>query len=97
MTILVPGMKKRGGILALLRRFLRFKSKSPFTLASNVKFGQYKLTNGSMNLVMEVYSDKGAMKKRSEDNKRYIVNIEQFPSQINPESVGFNVGFPFSK
>jgi hypothetical protein len=88
---MVPGMKKRGGLIVLLRRFLRFKSKSPFALVSNVKFGQYSLSNQSMSLLMEVYQDKGAMTKRSDDHKRYVVNIERFPSQINAESVGFNV------
>lgn len=91
MTILVPGMKKRGGLLMVLRRFLRLKSKSPFALASNVKFGQYKLSNQGMNLLMEVYPDKSALTKRSDDHKRYVVNIERFPTQINADSVGFNV------
>lgn len=91
LTILVPGMKKRGGLLMLLRRWLRVKTKNPFALASNVKFGQYKLSNQSMNLVMEVYADRAALAKRQEDHKRYVVNIERFPTQIHPESVGYNV------
>ena len=92
MTIMVPGMKKRAGLLPMLRRWLRIKTKSPFALVSNVKFGQYQLSSQGLNLVMEVYPDRAAMKKRAaEDHKRYVVNIQRFPAQINPESVGFNI------
>nr|CAD2159096.1 unnamed protein product [Meloidogyne enterolobii] len=91
MTIMVPGMKKRGGLLLTLKRWLHIKSKDPFALASNVKFGQYSLTEQSMSLLMEVYRDKSAMSKRSEDCKRFVVSIGRFPTQINPNSVGYNI------
>uniref|UniRef100_A0A183BLT7 Crinkler (CRN) family protein n=1 Tax=Globodera pallida TaxID=36090 RepID=A0A183BLT7_GLOPA len=89
--ISVPGMRKKSGLLFLLKRWLRLKSKSPFSLATNVKFGQYALTDQSLKLVAEVYPDKAAMHKRSEDHTRYECNIEQFPSQINAESATFDV------
>ena len=94
---MVPGMKKRGGLLLMLKRWLHIKSKDPFALASNVKFGQYSITEQSMSLLMEVYRDKSAMTKRSEDHKRFVVSIGRFPTQINPNSVGYNVSLQIYK
>ncbi|KAL3100443.1 hypothetical protein niasHS_001746 [Heterodera schachtii] len=88
--ICIPGMRKKGGLIVLLKRLFRVKSRDPFTLVSNVKFGQYMLTDQSISLLAEVYTDKTAMDKRSEDRKRYEWSVTKFPSQINSESAEFN-------
>lgn len=91
-SIAVPGLKKSHSLWKSLTSIFH-KSSDPFRLATNAKFGKYSLTATSIDMEIEIFEDKQAMKKSgsSEVKQRYFCKINQFPSRINPESAEFEV------
>uniref|UniRef100_A0A915E8U0 Uncharacterized protein n=1 Tax=Ditylenchus dipsaci TaxID=166011 RepID=A0A915E8U0_9BILA len=90
LSICVPGLKKRHSIFLSILSIFR-KSSNPFRLASNAKFGTYCLSSTSLELNVEIYDSKQAMKVPSSVKQKYFCKISKFPSKINPESAQFEL------
>lgn len=90
LAINVPGLKKRKGFFFRICNLIR-KSRSPFHLTENAKFGEYSLTNSSFIFVVEVYENSKALKIPGSARQKYACRILQLPSRINPESAEFEL------
>lgn len=91
-SICVPGLKKRHGLLHSMIKIFR-KKTNPFQLTSNAKFANYKFDSTSLHFIVEVYENSADLKKISSETqkKRYVCKIDKFPTKINAESAEFEV------
>ncbi|KAI1715479.1 CBR-LIN-33 protein [Ditylenchus destructor] len=90
LSICVPGLKKRQSIWLSILSIFR-KSRNPFRLASNAKFGAYSLSSTSLDFTVEVFDNKAAVKRPGSICQKFFCKINKFPSRINAESAQFEL------
>ncbi|CAJ0937776.1 unnamed protein product, partial [Mesorhabditis belari] len=89
------GLKKRKSLLNSIVTIFK-KPSSPSRLLSNGRFTKFEITSHSLAFNLEVQTAKRKKKGNENRTELFVCDIKQFPSQVNPDSVEFEILEPAS-
>lgn len=88
----VDGLRKKSNFFASLVTAFK-KPSDPSKLCSNATFTVFNLTPSSLQLSLDVQTDRRRKKRKGNANRvdTYTCNVRKFPTNINPDSAEFEV------